>query len=173
MDLIPESIKGDNTLALDKTFLERLLNLGAEQLTIDFTREIDPVKLSLWLEQFGIPSELLPDDLDAFTLRDLMPLTVKIYNLSGTETSIVMLAEALGATGAKVIRDCFALRYDHQARYDGLFRYNNGEEYKGFAIDVQIEGITPEKEAGYEATFRKLFKLFESVHLYLRNVIFL
>ena len=52
MDLIPESIKGGNTLALDQTFLERLLNLGVEQLSIDFTREIDLVKLSLWLEQF-------------------------------------------------------------------------------------------------------------------------
>ena len=102
-----------------------------------------------------------------------MPLTVKIYNLSGTETSIVMLAEALGATGAKVIRDCFALRYDRQARHDGLFRYNNGKEYRGFAIDVQIKGITADRLAGYEETFRKLFQLFEPVHLYLRNVIFL
>lgn len=172
MDLIPESINGDNTQALDKTFLERLINLGVDQLSIDFSHESDPVKLSLWLEQFGIPPELLPGNLDTFTLRDLMPLTIKIYNLSGTDTSIRLLAQALGAESAQIVRDSFILHHNNEARHDGLFQHNQGKEYRSFAIDVKIWGISVAGRAGYEDTFRKLFQLFEPVHLHLRAVLF-
>lgn len=172
MDLIPESIKGSNTQALDRTFLERLLNLGVEQLSIDFANENDMTKLSLWLQQFGIPVELLPDDLDSFTLQDLLPRMVNIYNLSGTDVSIGLLAVALGADGAEVMRGSFTLDYNSQARYDALFQYNRGREYRSFAIDVKLRGIDEGKQAGYETTFRKLHDLFEPAHLYLRTIIF-
>lgn len=172
MDLIPESIKGSNTQALDRTFLERLMNLGVDQLSIDFANENDMTKLSLWLQQFGIPVELLPDDMDGFTLRDLLPRMVKIYNLSGTDVSIGLLALALGADGAEVMRGSFTLDYNSLARHDGLFQYNQGREYRSFAIDVKLRGIDEGKRAGYETTLRKLHNLFEPVHLYLRAIIF-
>lgn len=172
MDLIPESIKGNNTQGLDQTFLERLLTLGVGQLSIDFANERDMTKLSLWLQQFGIPTELLPEELDAFTLRDLLPLTIRIYNLSGTETSIRLLAQALGASGVEIVRDSFALDHDRQACYDGLFHYNLGREYRSFAVSVNVSGVPTGKSAAYETAFRKLFKFFEPAHLYLNRVNF-
>ncbi len=172
MDLIPESIKGRNTLALDTTFLERLLNLGVGQLAIDFSNETDMTKLSLWLEQFGVPRELLPDDLDTFTLRDLMPVVVKIYNLSGTESSMQLLAEALGADKARIVRDTFVLDHDQQAFYNAVYRYDAGLEYRSFSIDVKCQGVKQNERMAYESSLRKLFKLFEPVHLFLRKVIF-
>lgn len=172
MDLIPESIKGSNTQALDQTFLERLMNLGVEQLSIDFANEYDRTKLSLWLQQFGIPLELLPDNLDSFTLRDLLPLTIKIHNLSGTVMSIELLAQALGADKAEIIEGDFILDYNCQARHDGLFQYDQGREYRSFAIDIRLQGIDIEKRATFENAFRKLFALFEPMHLYLKNITF-
>ncbi len=172
MDLIPESIKGDNTQGLDQTFLERLLTLGVEQLTIDFANERDMTKLSLWLQQFGIPTELLPEDLDTFTLRDLLPLTIRIYNLSGTETSIRLLAQALGAVQAEVVRDSFALDYNSQARHDGMFHYDQGREYSSFAVSINVSGVPEGKKTAYETALRKLFGFFEPAHLYLNRITF-
>lgn len=173
MNLIPESIKADNTKGLDQTFLERLLTLGVEQLAIDFANEKDMTKLSLWLHQFGIPTELLPEDLDTFTLRDLLPLTIKIYNLSGTEASIRLLAQALGAGQVEVVHDSFALDHNRQARYNGLFQYNRGREYQSFAVSLNVSGVPAEKYEVYETAFRKLFNFFEPAHLYLNQINFI
>lgn len=66
MDLVPQSIAGRNTLALDKTFANRLSNLGVGQLLIDLSTERDMVKLTLYLQQFGIQIEVLPSDMNEF-----------------------------------------------------------------------------------------------------------
>lgn len=171
-ELIPESITGNNTQALDRTYLERLVNMGVKQLSIDFAGETDMTKVSLWLEQFGVPMELLPDDLDKFTLQDLLPLMVRIYKLSGTDLSIELLAKALGADKAEVIRDSFLLDHSSQALYDGWFHYDAGREYRSFAIDVKLWGVVPAKRREYESTFRKLHDLFEPLNVHLRTLIF-
>lgn len=178
MDLVPQSIAGRNTLALDKTFANRLSNLGVGQLLIDLSTERDMVKLTLYLQQFGIPIEVLPSDMNEFEFRKLLQNILRIYRLSGTKESIVSLAVALGATSAGADRDAFTLDYTRQATHDALFCYNRGREYCSFAIDVRVSGFgidadrTNAARAKFEASYRKLFKLFQPVSIHLRNVIF-
>ena len=97
MTLVPESIQAANTTALDLTFRQRIINMNSGQLRIDIENERDLVKLGLWLEQFGIPIELLPTDLEKFAFRELLQEVLKIYRFSGTAVSISLLAKALQA----------------------------------------------------------------------------
>lgn len=172
MTLIPESIEGYNTLAVDLTFKNRLINTGPGQLCIDIEKEKDLVKLGLWLEQFGIPSELLPDDLEQFAFRELLQKVMRIYRLSGTTVSVVLLAEALQAGEAKVAKDCYTVCYDGQIRYNGQFRHDDGKEFNSFVVDVHVSGIREERRSEFETPFRELFKVFEPVGLWLRDVNF-
>lgn len=109
MELVPASILGCNTSALDATFAERLENLGIGQLLIDLENERDTVKLTLYLHQFGIPLAMLPADITDFQFRRLLQGILRIYRLSGTPASIIALGEALGASTAEITRDAWLL----------------------------------------------------------------
>lgn len=173
MELVPESIQGTNTLGLDGTFQERLISMGVGQLIIDFANEIDMLKLSLWLEQFGVPPELLPENIDELAMRDLLRLITRIYKTSGTDTSIKLLAVALGAESAEVVRHAFVLDHDGQARHNGMFQYDVGREYRSFAVDVNVYRVMAIRQPDYEVAFRKMFQHFQPVHLFLRDVVFI
>ncbi len=170
MELIPESIQGTNTLALDHTFLERLSSIAAERLAIDLEHENDMRKLTLYLQQFGIPVELLPD-LGAIQFRDLLQRVLRIYRLSGTPQSIELLAEAVGATSAKVVRDAFVLDHSGQALYNSMHLYDAGRQHRSFCVDVKVKGISEAELPAYIDTFRSLFRIFEPVSVHVRNVL--
>lgn len=172
MELVPESLQGNNTLALDHTFKQRLIGAGPAQLLIDIENERDMVKLGLWLEQFGIPVELLPKDLGEFAFRELLQEVLKIYRLSGTSVSICLLAKALQVIDVSVSRDCYQLCYTGEVCYNGQLRHDAGGEFRTFVVDVHVDGVRPEKKPEFENTFRKLFQVFEPVGLHLRDVNF-
>jgi hypothetical protein len=172
MELIPESINGINTVALDRTFQNRLISLNAGQLGIDFTGEIDMLKLTLLCRQFGIPVELLPDNLDSMAFRDALTLSLLIYKLSGNHCSIGLMAIALGAADVVIDVGGFELGHNAQARHDGLFLYNNGAEYRSFYMNTAISGVEAGRQPAFEADFRALFVIFQPAHLHLENVTF-
>lgn len=172
MALIPESIDGSNTRALEGSFRQRIINMCPEQLRIDIENERDLVKLGLWLEQFGIPVELLPDDLEQFAFRELLQKVLKIYRLSGTDVSIRLLAQALQAETAGVARGCFQACYNGQGKYEGLSKHDGGRGFEAFAVDVHISGLGESRREEFETTFRKLFQVFEPVGIFLRDVNF-
>lgn len=171
MTLVPESIQAANTTALDLTFRQRIINMNSGQLRIDIENERDLVKLGLWLEQFGIPIELLPTNLEKFAFRELLQEVLKIYRFSGTAVSISLLAKALQAEEI-VVAESYGVCYDGQARYNGLFRHDDGQGYRSFAIDVHVVGVLEERKAEFEGMFRKLFQVFEPVGIFLRDVNF-
>lgn len=170
MELVPESIQGTNTLALDQTFLARLSSIAADRLAIDLEHETDMLKLTLYLQQFGIPVELLPD-LGMIQFRDLLQRVLRIYRQSGTPHSIELLAQAVGATSAKVVRNAFVLDHSGQALHNGMHLYDAGRQHRSFSIDVQVQGISTAELPAYTATFRSLFRLFQPVSVHLRNVL--
>lgn len=170
MELIPESIQGTNTLSLDRTFLMRLSSIAAERLAIDLEHENDMLKLTLYLQQFGIPVELLPD-LGMIQFRDLLQRVLRIYRLSGTPRSIELLAEALGATSVTVVRNAFQLDHARQALHDGRHCYDAGRQHRSFCVDVKVRGISEAEWPTYTATFRHLFRLFQPVSVHLRDVL--
>lgn len=172
MNLVPSSILGRNTSALDATFAERLENLGVGQLLVDLENERDTVKLTLYLHQFGIPLEMLPADMTDFQFRRLLQGILRIYRLSGTPASIIALGEALGASLVEITRDAFTLDHDRQARHNGLFHYDQGREYRSFSIDVTVAGVTADQRAYFEFTFRRLYKLFQPAGLHLRALVY-
>ena len=170
MELIPESIQGTNTLGLDRTFLMRLSSIAVERLAIDMEHENDMLKLTLYLQQFGIPVELLPD-LGTIQFRDLLQRVLLIYRLSGTPRSIELLAEAVGATSAKVVRNTFVLDHSVQALYNSMHLYDTGRQHRSFCVDVKIKGVSETELPTYTATFRSLFRVFEPVSVHLRDVL--
>ena len=157
MELLPESIQSTQTLALDRTFRERLISLVADQLAIAPEQERDLRKLTLYLRQFGIPVELFPD-------------LLLIYRLSGTPRSIELLAEALGATSATVVRDAFLLDHVRQALYDGRHRYDAGRQHRSFCVDVKVAGISEAEWPTFTTVFRRLFPVFQPVSVHLRHL---
>lgn len=171
MTLIPESIQANNTTGLDLTFRQRITNMNPGQLRIDIENERDLVKLGLWLEQFGIPMELLPADLEKFAFRELLQQVLKIYRFSGTTVSISLLARALQANETRIERS-YTVCYNGQVRYDGQFRHDDGREYRSFSVDVHVTGILEERKAEFEGMFRKLFQVFEPMGIFLRDVNF-
>lgn len=170
MELIPESIQGANTLGLDRTFLARLSSISSEGLVIDLEHENDMRKLTLYLQQFGIPVELLPD-LGTIQFRDLLQRVLRIYRLSGTARSVELLAEAVGATSAIVVRNTFMLDYARQACYNALHHYDAGSEHRSFCVDVKVRGISGAELLAYTDTFRRLFHVFQPVNVHLRDVL--
>lgn len=168
MELVPESIQGDNTLALDHAFKLRLINTCPDQLKIDIENERDMVKLGLWMEQFGIPKELLPDDLSEFRFRELLQEVLKIYNLSGTTVSVQLIAKAIGAGEVGIEVSVFDLRYSGEASYDGVCCHRESD-FRTFAIDIHLD-LAEEKREGFEALFKKLFYTFEPVGIHLREI---
>lgn len=171
MTLVPESIRATNTTALDLTFWQRIINLNPGQLRIDIEKERDLVKLGLLLEQFGVPLEFLPTDLEKFAFRELLQQVLKIYRFSGTTVSVSLLAKALQAEEANVEKN-YSVCYDGQIRYDGLHRHDDGQEYMSFCVDVHISGVLDERKAEFEGLFRRLFQVFEPVGIFLRDVNF-
>lgn len=172
MELVPSSILGRNTTALDATFAERLENLGIGQLLIDLENERDTVKLTLYLHQFGIPLEMLPADMTDFQFRRLLQGILRIYRLSGTPASIIALGEALGASSVEIVRNAFVLDHASQARHDGLHHYDQGREHRAFSIDVTVAGVTVDQRGYFETTFGRLYKLFQPAGLHLRALVY-
>lgn len=154
MILTPESIQAPNTLALEKTWVERLSALPISGLSIDFDTEQDPLKLTLWLEQFGVPREFMPEDMSDFRLRELLKKAIRMYRLGGTEEGIKALAEALGAANITV----------YTGAYESSLTYNN------FSISLLIYIPDREAYAAFRETFEKLFRLFSPVHLWMNDV---
>lgn len=170
INLVPQSILARNTDAIDATFTDRLNYIGAGQLLIDMENERDMFKLTLYMQQFGIPSDVLPSDMTDFEFRNLLQNILHIYHLSGTIESMQLLAIALGATGTTIIRNAFTLDYDCQSRHNQQFRYNQGREYRSFVVDATISGVSEVSRVKFESTYRKLFKVFEPVSVFLRGV---
>ncbi len=169
MELLPESIQSTQTLALDRTFRERLISLVADQLAIAPEQEGDLRKLTLYLRQFGIPVELLPD-LGTIQFRDLLQRVLLIYRLSGTPRSIELLAEAVGATSAKVVRNTFVLDHSVQALYNSMHLYDAGRQHRSFCVDVKVAGISEAEWPTFTAVFRRLFPVFQPVSVHLRHL---
>lgn len=170
MELVPESVQGANTLALDHTLLERLSSIAVDRLAIDLERENDMRKLTLYLQQFGIPLELI-SDLGEIQFRDLLQRVLVICRLSGTTRSIELLAEAMGATSAVVVRNAFTLDHSSQAFHNKLYRYDCGQEYRSFSVDVKVKGVGTTEIEAYSTAFRRLFSVFQPVSVHLRNII--
>lgn len=168
MTLVPESIQGSNTVALDGTFKQRLITMGAEQLLICIEEERDLVKLGLWMEMFGIPAELLPEDFDEFAFRELLQSVLKIYNLSGTVVAVELIAKALGVPVIEVATGVFDLRYDGGSTYNGLCCHRE-KDFQTFAIDIHLD-LEEAKRERFEELFKKLFYTFMPVGIYLRHI---
>lgn len=154
MILTPESIQGDNTLALERAWVERLQALPINGLSINFDTEQDSLKLSLWLEQFGVPRAFLPDDMDDFRLREILKKAIKMYRLGGTVEGITALAEALGASNVTV----------HTGAYESSLTRND------FSVSLLI--YIPDDKTYYAfcAAFETLFRLFSPISLWLNDV---
>lgn len=172
LNLVPQSITAINTNALDATFAERLANIGIGQLLIDLANERDMFKLTLYLQQFGIPTDVLPSDMTDFEFRKLLQNILRIYRLSGTTESITSLALALGASSATIIGNAFTLDHNRQARHNTAFLYNQGREYRSFAVDVKVVGVGLDSRTTFETSFRKLFRVFQPINIYLRHIYF-
>lgn len=170
MELIPESIQGVNTLALDAVWLDRLCGLFVDQLAVDMKNETDLMKLSLWLEQFGVPTELLPDNLSEFQFRNLLRDVLKIYKHSGTPLSITMLAEVLGATNIEIATGSIAVDHKNSACYNGLHRYDSGSESASFAITIIFDGMTTVQYEAFAESFSKLFQIFQHIGLHVNDI---
>lgn len=161
MILTPESIQGSNTLALERIWVERLQSLPIGTLSINFDTEQDSLKLTMWLEQFGVPREFLPAEMNDFRLRELLKKAIKMYRLGGTVDGIKALAEALGASDVTV----------HTGAYESSLTRND------FSVSLLVYIPDREKYASFRDTFEKLFKVFSPISLWandikVRNTIF-
>ncbi|MEG1649227.1 MAG: hypothetical protein RR277_04985 [Rikenellaceae bacterium] len=170
MILIPQSIQAPNTIAIDETFAERLKSIGVNQLLIDLTNERDIKKLSLYLQQFGIPIELLPNKMNDLQFRSLLQNVLHIYRLSGTIKSISMLASAIGATKIEIIKNAFILCHNRQSYHNRSYQHNKGKNYKHFAISMKIQGIPTSLQPSFTSTLTQLFYLFEPINIYLESI---
>lgn len=172
MALVPQSISARNTDALDSTFAQRFNSIGVGQLLIDLERETDMLKLTLYLQQFGIPTDVLPSDMNEFEFRKFLQNILRIYRLSGTVESIASLAIAIGASDALVAKNAFILDHNLQAVHNSQHLYNMGMEHRSFSVDVIVSGISDDRKIAFTTSFRKLFKLFQPVSIYLRDILF-
>lgn len=167
--LLPKSIQTEQTIAIDLNFSERLNGLNIEQLKIDLENESDAQKIGLWLEQYGIPREIIKADLGAVSYRNLLKNVLAIYKASGTVKSIRLLVESLGGTFERLEYN-YQLKHNAQARYDGSHKYDIGKQYKRYSIDVVVSGITRIQD--FELNFRKLFANFQPLRIHLNKVVF-
>lgn len=170
--LVPESIQGSNTTAIDLTAAERIRQLQVKSLKIDIENEEDLFKLTLLAEMFGVPKHLLPDDLTDFQFRDLLRRLRQICNLSGTRESIRLIAQALLGEQVEVQTDVFILDHSQPAYYNGRYKYDAGKEFRAFSVSVKVAGVPPEKQPVWEEMFRNLFNTFQPVSIYLQAVEF-
>lgn len=170
MILIPQSIQAPNTIAIDQTFAERLKSIGVNQLLIDLINERDIRKLSLYLQQFGIPIELIPSEMNDLQFRSLLQNVLHIYRLSGTTKSIAMLGSATGATKIDIIKNTFILDHNRQSYHNHSYKYNQGKDYKHFAISLEVYGIPTSLQSSFTTTFTQLFYTFEPINIYLKSI---
>lgn len=154
MTYIPESLHDTNMPLLDEIFGDNIAKLPAADVLIDFARENDPVKLTMWMEQFGVPRELLPDDMSEFRLLELLKRTIRIYRLGGTAEGIKTLAEALGAEQVSV----------HTGAYGSSTQPNS------FSVSLIIYTYNHETYYAFRSTLETLFPLFCPVSLWLNDV---
>lgn len=172
INLIPESIQGSNTVAIDLTAADRFRKMYPSSLRIDIENERDLFKLTLLAEMFSVPKHLLPNDLSEFEFRDILRRIKQICALSGTIPSIKLIAQALNIENVEVLTNTFLLRYDYQADHRGYFHYDKGAEYKGFSVSVEITGVPEDSRLSWENTFRGLFNIFQPISIYLQEVSF-
>lgn len=171
--LVPDSIQGSNTVAIDLTTADRFRKMYPSSLRIDIENERDLFKLTLLAEMFGVPKHLLPDDLSEFEFRDILRRIKQICSLSGTVPSIRLIAQALSVENIEVLTNTFLLRYDNQADHRGYFHHDKGGEYKCFSVSVEIAGVPEDSRPGWESTFRALFNTFQPISIYLQEVKFI
>jgi len=168
MDLVPESIQGATTIAIDDTWALRLSLLNYRQLRIDLANETNIGKLTMWLEMFGISPEMIPNNLTTAEYQRLLQSIVIIYRLSGTRRSMQLLGYVLGASSVTVVQD-YTLRYNAHGTYNALYKFDGGAEYRPFVVRLEIEGVSQEKQAGFWSKMRQLFELFEPAWIYLEG----
>lgn len=109
--------------------------------------------------------------METIQFRDLLQRVLLIYRLSGTARSIELLAKALGASSAKIIRNAFVLDHARKARYNALHHYDAGSEHRSFCIDVKVRNINEAELPAYTDTFHRHFHVFQPVSVHLRDVL--
>ena len=154
MILTPSSIKNNKTLAIEAVWLERLKRLNHEQLKINFETEQNPAKLTAWLEMFGIPIELIPDNFNDFRLRELIRRASEIYKLSGTSKSIELIAEALGVTISV---------------HTGAYKNEIEDNHYSVSI-VTPANIKGDKRTEFINDFLNLFYISQPAHLWVNDI---
>ena len=154
MTYIPESLHDTTMPLLDEIFGETLDTLPAADVIIDFERENDAVKLTYWLEQFGVPRELIPDNMSEFRLLELLKKAIRMYRLGGTAEGIKTLAEALGAEQVSV----------HTGAYGSSILPN------GFSVSLLIGSYSHETYDTFRGALETLFPIFCPISLWLNDV---
>lgn len=170
-NILPISIQATNTNALDNGYTHRLNMIGVKQLLIDLENETDLKKLSLHLQQFGIPSNLIPDNITTSQFKALLQRILMIYRLSGTVKSIELLAIATGATSVVTHLNTFELRYNGKEVHK-YYQHNKGMNFKKFAVDVVVAGVPILLRESYSKTFNELFYLFQPINIHLNDLRF-
>jgi hypothetical protein len=171
MALVPESIRGTRTQALDQTWAGRLSVMRYGQLRINFAEETNVAKLELWLEMFGLSPAELQGYLTTVEYCKLLQNVIKIFKLSGTARSIEMIAQALGATSTSLLYK-YVLYYNNEIAYDGGYYYDSGGAFKASSITIEVTGVTAENQARFIVKMKKLFGLFQPMWIYLEGIDF-
>jgi len=172
MYLLPESIRTDKTLALDKSWETRLSLVRHGRLKIDLANETDQQKLLMWLEMFGIAEANIPDNLTTAEYQRLLQYIILIFRTSGTKKSIELLAYVLGADSVNIVQD-FESKYDGQINYYGNYRYDGGVSTRSFIIKLEVVGIDAENQNDFELKMNHFFGIFEPAWLWLKEINFI
>lgn len=170
LELLPESVSASNTIALEHTFAFQLIGLNVDQISIDLVGERDMVKLTMLLQQFGVPIDMLPDDMSDFALRELLSKVIKIHKTSGTLESMQLMAEAIGGRIVSINQD-YHLRHNGDAVHNELYLYNAGREYEKYSLTIIIDGVGETRRSRFDKLFKQLFTTFQPVSLWLSDII--
>ncbi len=168
--LEPESIRNDNTKAIDETWADRLEVLRINQLKIDFQNETSIEKLELWLEMFGVSKELI-SGFSVIEYQRLLQSIVPILKKSGTPESIKLIGFVLGATNVEIIQD-YVLYYNGDAYYNDSYYYDSGERFKVFTIRLEVSGVDIDDQTAFIDKFKRLFEASQPAWIYLERVDF-
>lgn len=170
MQLLPESIRATKTNALDATWATRLKLLRCEQLIIDLPSETSEVKLSLWLEMFGIQKSLIDElELETEEYRRLLQNIIVINKLSGTIKSLQLLGLVLGAESVEVIQD-YTFKYDGNVLYSGTNIYDGGELVSRFFVKIIASGVNAANHESFIEKYKRLFAVTQPAWLYLESI---
>lgn len=172
MYLLPESIRNDVTIGLDKAWETRLMLLRYNNLKIDLSNETDQQKLLMWLEMFGISVEDIPSNLSTQEYQNLLKHIILIFKISGTRKSIELLCHVLGAESVTFKQD-FSSFYNGEINYQGNFRYDGGASISSFVMSLSITGVNSQNQVSFETKLRRFFEIFQPAWLWLKEISFL